>query len=115
MGMNLRHFRACAAHEFEIIVKRQAGIHAALQQNRAHAFLRRFLEFLNHLIDRISIAIRLAFVPIKRAKDAIDVANVGVIRIGVHDECNHRLGIFRAANRIRRRAQFEQFTMFEKL
>ena len=61
------------------------------------------------MIDRVGVLSFFSRVTIERAKDAIDIANVGVIRIRVDDERNPWLGIFPEADFIRQPAEIEQF------
>src|SRR5665213_2516534 len=112
--MDFGNFFAGSADHFGVVLEWDRGIYAALQEHRPHASLCGSFETRYHLIDRIRISIFIAFVPVERAEDAIDVADVRVIWVRVDDEGDAPLRIEAIAHRLRQLREIEERGVLQK-
>ncbi len=66
------------------------------------------------MIDAVRVFTFFTGMTVERAEDAIDVADVGVVRIRIDDECDLLFRIFPVADRVRQIAEIEKFGILQK-
>src|ERR1039458_8801120 len=87
----------------DVVVSFERWMQSANNVNLRDAELERFLRLLEHLWKVVFISARIAPTPIKRAKIAVEYANVGVIDVAVENVIGN-VAILALAHEIRHRA-----------
>ena len=115
VNINVRIFSANVLQKIDIPLERQFRMMPPLHQDLNPARRRKFVEFLIDLLERQHVMIFVAFRPIKRAKFAVNVADVRVVDIAI-DDIGHDLApasaitfrLCQIPSSISKRAQFFQ-------
>ena len=80
------------ANEREVVVQRESGVVAALEQHGGGALARGRVHLGHHLLHRERVGLLVAGLAVERAELAVGDADVRVVRVGVDDEGDALLG-----------------------
>ncbi len=93
VGRDSGKARDDGAYHVQVVVEGQLGVDPALHQHRGHALRHRALDLREHLVDGMGVGLFVSWRTVEGAEGAVDVAHVGVVRIGVDDERHGRIGM----------------------
>ena len=101
------------AHEVEVPVERQVGVHATLHQDASAADRLKLANLLPDLLEAQGIAVGLPSGPVETAEAAADGADVRVVNVAI-DEIGDDLRVTpQAPDRVRGGSQLEQGKLIE--
>ena len=113
MWRHLGNLLHSAFNHFNIILKWDLRIYAALEKNRRYAAPCRSLEVVDHFIDGVCVLALLTRVPVECAEDTVDVADVRVVRVRIDDKRDAAVGVLPVSDFIRETAEVEEFRVLD--
>ncbi len=115
MGRDAGDFPDSPFDKLNVVPERQGGVDPPLEENRCDPARGGFSELPDHGIDGMSVRPLIPGMPVERAEDAVDIADVCVVRVGVDMERHARLRVLAETDLIGRAGKFEQFAVGEEL
>ena len=85
MDIDVRELLPDVCEHAEVEIDAELRVMPSLQEDLHAPVVAQFLEFLVELPKGEDVAVLVAFSPVKRAKLAVDVADVGVVDVSVDD------------------------------
>ena len=114
VGVDFRDLRDGAPDKLKVITEGDRGVDTSLQEDGCDPVPGCPFELADHVVDAVRVFPLLAGMPVEGAEDAVDVADVGVVGIGVHHECDPGFRVLPEADGVREVPQLEEFPVPEK-
>ena len=115
MGRDAGDFPDGPLDQLNVIGEREGGVDPPLQENRRDPLCRGFPELPDHGIDGMGVCPLLPRMSVERAENAVDRADVRVVRVRVHMERHARFRVLPETDLIGRTGKIEKFRVGEEI
>jgi hypothetical protein len=101
--------------KLQVVFQRERRVDSPLKEYRRHTLCGGLPEFADHRVDRMCVRALLAGMPVERAEYTVDIANVRVVRVGVHVERHAPPRVLHEPDLIGRSAQIQELRMEKEI